>query len=88
MTSYGARIFDLSLGRFVFSAPSLASPGRVGQVAAGAMVKLVVRDGRRAEDLELRPFVAEGSRLRRMTASEEAAMNAAVEGFAEEMRAA
>jgi hypothetical protein len=88
MTTYGARIFDLSLGRFVFSAPGLASPQRVGQIVASAIATMVARDGRRREDLELRPFVAEGSRFRPMDPSEESAMNAAVEEFAEAVRVA
>jgi hypothetical protein len=88
MTTYGARIFDLSLGRFVFSAPSLASPQWVGQVAAVAMATLVARDGRRREDLELRPFVAGGVGFRRMSPSEESAMHTALEQFAEGVQVA
>jgi hypothetical protein len=82
MTSYGARIFDLASGRFIFSAPGVASPYRVGQVAAGAVAALVARDGLRAEDLELHSFVAEGSAFRPMTGPEAAAMEAAFEQFA------
>src|SRR4051794_9573520 len=79
---YGARILDRSTDRFVFSAPSLSSPHRVGQVIAGAMAKLVARDGRRREDLELHPFVVEGSGSRAMDLSERSAMNAGLEQLA------
>jgi hypothetical protein len=78
-TGYGARIFDRSLGRFVFSAASLSSPHRLGQVVAGAMATLVARDGRRREDLQLRPFVTEGSGYRAMSRSERSAMDAGFE---------
>jgi hypothetical protein len=81
MTSYSVRIFDLSVGRFIFSAPGFANPYRVGQVTAGAMASLVTRDGRRYEDLELCPAVAHGSRLRPMTPLETSAMEAGLEQF-------
>lgn len=88
MTTYGARILDTSVGRLVFSAPSLSSPERVGQVAAGAIATLVCRDGRRREDLVLEPFVSEGSGYRRMTGAEKSQMRAAVAEFAQDARRA
>jgi hypothetical protein len=76
MIAYGARIFDRSSGRLVFSAPSLASPRRVGQVTAGAMIALVGRDGRRREDLDLYAFATDGGGSQPMEPSEETEMNA------------
>jgi hypothetical protein len=87
MTTYGVRIFDLSVGGVVFSAPSAATPQRAGQVAAGAMATPVRRD-RRREDLKSRPFVAEGTGCRPMDPFERSAGDTAVEKFAEELRVA
>jgi hypothetical protein len=81
MHTYGARIFDRSSGRFVFTAPGVRSPERVGQVTAGAFAALVGRDGFRARDLELRSFVDERGHLRPMDKTEEAAMNTAFRQF-------
>jgi hypothetical protein len=84
MHTYGARIFDRSSGRFVFTAPGVRSPDRVGQVAAGAFAALVGRDGFRERDLVLRSFVDEGGHVRPMDATDEAAMNAAFQRFVAE----
>ena len=81
MDIYGARIFDSASGRFVFTAPGLNSPDRVGQVVAGAFATLVGRDGFREGDLELRSFVDDGGRMRPMGADDEAEMNLAFRRF-------
>ena len=82
MIAYGARIFDRSSGRLVFSAPSLGSPRRVGQVTAGAMYTVIIRDGRRREDLDLYAFVTDGGGSRPMDPAEESEMNAGLEEIA------
>jgi hypothetical protein len=79
--SYGARIFDRSLGRFVFTAPGVRSPDRVGQVVAGAFAALVGRDGFREDDLEVNSFVDDHGHVRPMDATEEATMNTAFRQF-------
>jgi hypothetical protein len=81
MHTYGARIFDRSSGRFVFTAPGVRSPDRVGEVSAGAFAALIGRDGFRESDLELRSFVDDGGHLRPMDADEETAMNTAFRQF-------
>ena len=86
MTSYGARIFDRSTGRFVFTAPCVLSPYRVGLVTAGAVAALVNRDGLRSQDLELRSFAVAGNETRPMDRLEEAAMNAAFQQYISEAR--
>ena len=77
MKTYGARIFDRTSGRFVFTAPGVASPDRVGEVTAGAFAVLTRRDGLVAAELELHSFVDDGAHVRPMDADDEAAMNAA-----------
>lgn len=86
MSSYGARIFDRSSGRFIFTAPGVRSPYRVGQIAAGAFSALVSRDGFDEKDLELRSFVDDGGRSRRMDRIEEGEMNTAFQEFISEAR--
>ncbi len=81
MNTYGARIFDRSSGRFVFTAPGVRTPDRVGEVTAGAFAALVGRDGFRESDLELRSFVDDGGHVRPMDAGEETAMQAAFRQF-------
>ncbi len=86
MSSYGARIFDRSSGRFIFTAPGVGSPYRVGQIAAGAFSSLVGRDGFDEKDLEVRSFVDDGGRLRRMDRIEEGEMNTAFQEFISKAR--
>jgi hypothetical protein len=81
MSTYGARIFDWSSGRFIFTAPGVRSPDRVGEVTAGAFAALVGRDGFRESDLELRSFVDDGGHLRPMDTAEETAMTTAFRQF-------
>lgn len=84
MNTYGARIFDRSLGRFIFTAPGVRSPDRVGQVVGGAFATLVGRDGFREADLEVRSFVDEHGHLRPMDVTEEATMETAFRQFVAE----
>jgi hypothetical protein len=78
MIIYSARILDRSSGTYLFTAPGVHSPERLGQVTATAMSKLVIRDGHRPEDLELRTSVSAPGGHRAMSASEAAAMDAAL----------
>ena len=84
MISYGARIFDRSSGRFIFTAPGVRSPHRVGQVVAGAFAVLIKRDGFSESELELRTFVDDEGGLRSMDVIEEEAMNTAFQEFISE----
>jgi hypothetical protein len=86
VTSYGARIFDRSSGRFIFTAPGVRSPYRVGQVVAGAFSVLIKRDGFSESELELRSFVDDEGGLRSMDVIEEEEMNTAFQEFISQAR--
>ncbi len=83
MIVYSARILDRPSGRYLFTAPGIHSPERLGEVIAAAMAKLVGRDGHRPEDLELRPTVSGPGGPRALSASEAAAMSEAAGQSAE-----
>ncbi|MBS1894995.1 MAG: hypothetical protein JST59_27160 [Actinobacteria bacterium] len=79
MTIYSARIYDRSRGRFIFTAPGIRDPHRLGQVTAGAMAALVARDGLDPDLLDLECSVLERGTYRELTASERRAMMAGAE---------
>jgi hypothetical protein len=87
MIVYSARVLDRPSGRFLFTAPGVRSPERLGLITATAMSKLVVRDGHRREDLESWTSVSAPGGQRAMSASEAAAMDAALGKIVEGVQA-
>jgi hypothetical protein len=79
VTIYSARIFDRSRSRYIFTAPGISDPHRLGQVTAAAMAALVARDGLNTDILDLECSVLEDGVPRVLTTAEQAAMTAGAE---------
>jgi hypothetical protein len=79
VTIYSARIFDRSRSRYIFTAPGISDPHRLGQVTAGAMAALVARDGLNPDLLDLECSVVDEGAPRDLSSAERAAMTAGAE---------